>query len=119
MTSPQAITIFDSLQRTIVPLQPLTSGHIKIYACGVTVYDDCHIGHGMQAVFFDVIRSFLVSLGYQVTYVRNFTDVDDKIIARAKNLGISPRKLADDVINTLSVCGLKYYQELKQEFDEK
>lgn len=74
------------------------NGHIGMYACGVTVYDDCHIGHAMQAIFFDVIRRYLQFAGYDVTYVRNFTDVDDKIIDRAKLKGISPAKLAADMI---------------------
>jgi cysteinyl-tRNA synthetase len=69
-----------------------------MYACGVTVYDDCHIGHAMQAIYFDVIRRYLEFAGYHVTYVRNYTDVDDKIIHKAKELGISPRQLAEQVI---------------------
>lgn len=83
--------------------EPLTllnpaSKHVGIYACGVTVYDDCHIGHAMQAMYFDIMRSYLKYCGYDVTYVRNYTDVDDKIIMRAKERGISPTKLANDVI---------------------
>lgn len=74
------------------------SKHIGIYACGVTVYDDCHIGHAMQAIYFDVIRNYLEHAGYKVTYVRNYTDVDDKIIARAKERGMSPLKLSSDMI---------------------
>jgi cysteinyl-tRNA synthetase len=77
---------------------PLVNQQVGMYACGVTVYDDCHIGHAMQAIFFDVIRNFLNSQGFKVTYVRNFTDVDDKIIARAKNLSISPKTLAENMI---------------------
>jgi cysteinyl-tRNA synthetase len=74
------------------------SNHVGIYACGVTVYDDCHIGHAMQAIYFDILRSYLRYCGYNVTYVRNYTDVDDKIINRAKERGISPAKLAADMI---------------------
>lgn len=81
-------------------LDPVEPGHIKIYACGVTVYDDSHIGHAMQAVFFDVIRNYLEYAGYKVTYVRNYTDVDDKIIARAKEKGISPLSLSKQVIDS-------------------
>ena len=92
------VRVYDSLRQEKVELQPLEAGHVKMYACGVTVYDDCHIGHAMQAVFFDVIRNYLECIGYKVTYVRNFTDVDDKIIARAAESGISPRELAERVI---------------------
>ena len=78
---------------------PLKAHEVGIYACGVTVYDDCHIGHAMQAIYFDVIRRYFEFLGNKVTYVRNYTDVDDKIIVRAQKLGISPRQLADDMVN--------------------
>jgi cysteinyl-tRNA synthetase len=74
------------------------SNHVGIYACGVTVYDDCHIGHAMQAIYFDIVRAYLRYCGYNVTYVRNYTDVDDKIINRAKERGMSPAKLAADMI---------------------
>lgn len=82
------------------PLKLLNAGsnHVGIYACGVTVYDDCHIGHAMQAIYFDIVRAYLRYCGYKVTYVRNYTDVDDKIINRAKERGMSPAKLAADMI---------------------
>ena len=54
-----------------------------MYACGITVYDEAHIGHASQAIIFDVIRNYLEYRGYDVTYIRNFTDVDDRIIAKA------------------------------------
>ena len=79
-------------------LVPVEEGKIKMYACGVTVYDHCHIGHALQAIFFDVIRRFLSYIGYDVTYVRNYTDIDDKIINKAKEQGISPLKLSSDMI---------------------
>ena len=69
-----------------------------MYACGITVYDKCHIGHAMQAIFFDTFRKVLERAGYRVTYVRNYTDVDDKIINRAKQLQISPKDLANEMI---------------------
>lgn len=72
--------------------------HVRLYACGVTVYDECHIGHAMQAVFFDVMRRYLEFAGYRVTYVRNYTDVDDKIINRARERGMSPSQLVAEVI---------------------
>lgn len=92
------IFLRNSLTRKKEKFEPIEAGRVKMYACGVTVYDECHIGHAMQAIFFDVIRNFLEYAGYKVTYVRNFTDVDDKIINRAQQLGISPRKLVDDMI---------------------
>ena len=79
-------------------LIPIEEGKIKMYACGVTVYDHCHIGHALQAIFFDVIRRFLSYIGYDVTYVRNYTDIDDKIINKAKELGISPLELSSQMI---------------------
>jgi len=94
----RTITIFNQLTRQKEELMPLEAGHVRMYACGTTPYDDNHIGHGMQAVFFDVIRNFLEYCGYRVTYVRNFTDVDDKIIARSEKLGISPRVLVEELI---------------------
>lgn len=94
----RTIKINDTLNRQKLDLQLLQPGKIGIYACGVTVYDDCHLGHAMQAIYFDIIRSYLKYCGYDVKYVRNYTDVDDKIIARAKLLNISPNKLATDMI---------------------
>lgn len=67
---------------------PIEEGKVKMYACGITVYDDCHIGHARQAIIFDIINRYLKFRGYDVTYVRNYTDVDDKIIARANSLNM-------------------------------
>ncbi len=94
------IVLTNSLTRRKEPLALLNpnSKHVGIYACGVTVYDDCHIGHAMQAIYFDILRSYLKYCGYNVTYVRNYTDVDDKIINRAREKGISPAKLAAEMI---------------------
>jgi cysteinyl-tRNA synthetase len=95
------IVFTNSLTRRKEPLALLNpnSKHVGIYACGVTVYDDCHIGHAMQAIYFDILRSYLKYCGYNVTYVRNYTDVDDKIINRAREKGISPAKLAAEMID--------------------
>lgn len=92
------ITIKNNLTGKKELFQPLTPGQVKMYACGVTTYDDCHIGHAMQAIYFDVIRHYLENIGYKVTYVRNYTDVDDKIIKRAGELGISPIELSSRII---------------------
>ncbi len=69
-----------------------------MYVCGITVYDLCHIGHARSAIVFDVIYRYLLGLGYQVTYVRNFTDIDDKIIRRAAEEGTDYRTIADRYI---------------------
>jgi cysteinyl-tRNA synthetase len=71
---------------------------IKMYVCGVTPYDDCHIGHAMSYVVFDTIRRYLKFRGYKVKYVQNFTDIDDKIINRAHQIGVSPQELVDKFI---------------------
>ena len=96
----QAIQITNSLTGKKEELQPLEEGHVKMYACGVTVYDHCHIGHAMQAVYFDMIRSYLEYAGYRVTYVRNYTDVDDKIINKAAELGKDPLSLSQEIIQS-------------------
>lgn len=83
------LTIYNSLTRTKEIFKPIQPGKIGIYVCGITVYDHCHLGHARSMVCFDVIVRYLRSQGYQVTYVRNITDIDDKIIARAQEKGIS------------------------------
>jgi cysteinyl-tRNA synthetase len=72
---------------------------ITMYVCGVTVYDDCHIGHAMSYIIFDTIRRYLEFKGYRVTYIQNFTDIDDKIINRAQELGIPAHELANKYID--------------------
>jgi len=83
------LTLFNTLTGHKDPFEPLVPGQVTMYVCGVTVYDECHIGHARSAVVFDVIRRYLEYRGDVVTFVKNFTDVDDKIIARAAQLGIS------------------------------
>lgn len=92
------IQVYNSLTGKKEKFEALEPSHVKLYACGVTVYDDCHIGHAMQAIYFDVIRSYLEYVGYKVTYVRNYTDVDDKIIKRSQERGITPKALVDEII---------------------
>ncbi len=72
---------------------------VRMYVCGVTPYSDCHVGHAMSYILFDVIRRYLEFRGYRVKHVQNFTDIDDKIIARAHQLGIPPRELAEAFIS--------------------
>ncbi|MEO1575716.1 MAG: cysteine--tRNA ligase, partial [Pseudomonadota bacterium] len=82
-----AITFYDSLKRQKVPFEPLNPPKVGIYVCGITVYDYCHIGHARMLVAFDTIVRYLRASGYDVTYVRNITDIDDKIIQRAAENG--------------------------------
>jgi cysteinyl-tRNA synthetase len=79
-----ALVLYNTLSRRKEPFEPLTPGQIKMYVCGVTVYDLSHIGHGRAYIVWDMVRRYLTWRGYQVTYVQNFTDIDDKIIRRAQ-----------------------------------
>jgi len=81
--------IYDSVQKKKVPFIPLKEKNVKIYVCGPTVYDDAHLGHARSAIAFDLLRRVFVSLGYHVTFVNNFTDIDDKIINKMKESGKS------------------------------
>jgi len=81
------LKIFNSLYRTKVIFQPIEPRKVGIYVCGMTVYDFCHIGHARVMVVFDVVARYFEYLGYEVKYVRNITDIDDKIIARANEAG--------------------------------
>jgi cysteinyl-tRNA synthetase len=89
-----ALRVYNTMTQKKEELIPLQKGRIGMYACGVTVYDLCHIGHARSAVVFDVIYRYLRHKGYDVTYVRNFTDVDDKIINRAQEEGVGTEEIA-------------------------
>ncbi len=82
------MTLYNTLTRKLEPFEPLVPGQVRMYTCGVTVYDLCHIGHARCYLVFEVIRRYLEFSGYRVTFVRNFTDVDDKIIQRARERGL-------------------------------
>ena len=90
------LQIYSTLSKTVEPFKPIQAGKVGMYVCGVTVYDYTHIGHGRTFVAFDVVRRWLEASGYQVTFVRNVTDVDDKIIRRAAERGISTKELTDE-----------------------
>src|SRR5512134_824301 len=81
------LRVYNSLTRQKQPFQPIRPSEVRMYVCGMTVYDYCHIGHARVMVVFDVIRAWLQISGYAVTYVRNITDIDDKIIKRAAENG--------------------------------
>jgi len=92
------IKVYNSLSRKKEDFIPNDKNNVKMYACGITPYDEAHVGHAMQAVIFDTIRRYLEMSGYNVKYVRNFTDVDDKIIDRANKDGIDPFELSSKYI---------------------
>jgi len=89
----------NTLTRRLETFEPMEDKVVKMYVCGPTVYDRAHIGHAMSAIVFDVIRRYLEYLGYRVIHVMNFTDVDDKIISRANELGLDPFDLAQRYID--------------------
>ena len=93
-----ALRVFNTLNRKKEVFKPLDPGKVRMYVCGPTVYDSCHIGHARSVVVFDVIARYLKAIGYKVIYVRNFTDVDDKIIVKANQLGIDSKAVAERFI---------------------
>jgi cysteinyl-tRNA synthetase len=95
------LKLFNSLSRTKETFTPIEPGKVRMYVCGMTVYDYCHLGHARVLVVFDVIVRHLRQLGYEVTYVRNITDIDDKIIARAQQNGESVNALTERFIQAM------------------
>ena len=93
-----ALRTYNTMSRSKEELRPARGGELTIYVCGVTVYDLSHIGHGRSAIAFDVIRRYLKHRGYAVKFVRNFTDVDDKIIQRANQEGVSAQEISERYI---------------------
>ena len=92
------IKIYNTLSRQLEEFRPQVEGQVSMYVCGPTVYNYIHIGNARPVVAFDTIRRYLTYRGYEVTYISNFTDVDDKIIKRALEEGISPEAVADKYI---------------------
>ncbi|WP_412852434.1 cysteine--tRNA ligase [Ectothiorhodospira shaposhnikovii] len=93
--------IYNTLTRRKDPFQSMEPGKVRMYVCGMTVYDYCHLGHARVLVVFDVVYRYLKALGYEVTYVRNITDIDDKIIRRAAENGESIEALTDRFIQAM------------------
>lgn len=89
------LTLYNTLTRQREPFVPLVADRVKMYCCGVTVYDYCHLGHARSYVVWDTVRRYLIWRGYQVRYVQNFTDIDDKILNRAKAEGTTMQAIAD------------------------
>ena len=93
-----SLRIYNTLSRRTETFSPIEPGHVRMYVCGMTIYDLCHIGHARMAMAFDVVQRWLKQSGYRVTYVRNVTDIDDKIIKRALERNITIRALTDEMI---------------------
>ena len=93
------LRVYNTLTREKSDFEPIEEGKVRMYVCGPTVYDSAHVGHAMSALVFDVIRRYLTYKGYDVHYVMNFTDVDDKIIDRANRMNVEPITLAEKYIS--------------------
>lgn len=91
------LRIFNSLSRQVEAFHSIDPQHVRMYVCGMTIYDYCHVGHARLMMAFDVVARWLRAEGYKVSYVRNITDIDDKIIKRALERGISIRQLTDEM----------------------
>lgn len=89
------LMIYNTMTRNKEPFETLEPGEVRMYVCGPTVYDKAHVGHAMSSIVFDVIRRYLEYKGFQVKHVMNYTDVEDKVIKRANELGMDPLELAD------------------------
>ena len=96
-----SLRIFNSLSRQLESFSPMEPGHVRMYVCGMTIYDYCHVGHARMMMAFDVVQRWLRASGLKVTYVRNITDIDDKIIRRAVERGISIRQLTDEMTQAM------------------
>jgi cysteinyl-tRNA synthetase len=96
-----SLRIYNTLSRALETFSPIEPGHARMYVCGMTVYDLCHLGHARSMVAFDVVQRWLKVSGYQVTYVRNVTDIDDKIIKRALENDETIRSLTDRMVDAL------------------
>ncbi|MCX7707006.1 MAG: class I tRNA ligase family protein, partial [Anaerolineae bacterium] len=101
------LMIYNTLTREKEVFETLEPGRVRMYVCGPTVYDEAHVGHAMSSIVFDIIRRYLEYKGYEVRHVMNFTDVDDKIIARAQKTGEDPAVIANRYAE-------KYQKQLEQ-----
>jgi len=90
-----ALRVYNTLTRKSEEFRPINEGRVLIYVCGITPYEKSHIGHARPSVFWDVVRRYLTYLGYKVTLVQNFTDVEDKLIAKSRETGLAPMEIAE------------------------
>jgi cysteinyl-tRNA synthetase len=97
-----SLRIYNTMSRALEDFSPIEPGHVRMYVCGMTIYDLCHIGHARMMMAFDVVQRWLKASGYTVTYVRNITDIDDKIIKRALERGITIRALTDEMVAAMN-----------------
>jgi cysteinyl-tRNA synthetase len=96
-----SLRIYNTLSRALEDFSPLVPGQVRMYVCGMTIYDLCHVGHARMMMAFDTVQRWLKASGYEVIFVRNITDIDDKIIKRAVERGISLRALTDEMITSM------------------
>ena len=96
------LSVYNTLTRRKEVFEPINPQNVRMYVCGMTVYDYCHLGHARVMVVFDMVARWLRALGYPLTYVRNITDIDDKIIARAAERGISIGELTEFFIEAMN-----------------
>jgi cysteinyl-tRNA synthetase len=96
------LRIFNTLSRETEDFQPIEPDHVRMYVCGITIYDLCHVGHARSQLAFDTVYRWLQVLGYRVTYVRNITDIDDKIIKRALERNMPIRQLTTEMAQAMS-----------------
>ncbi len=101
--------VYNSLTKRKEEFIPLEGNKVKMYACGITVSGEAHIGHGYQALIYDIMRKYLKKLGYDVTYARNYTDVDDKIIAKANETGVPADEYAAKMIENINGIMTKFH----------
>jgi len=105
------MVIYDSVKKEKVPFEPLKKGQVRLYVCGPTVYDDAHLGHARSAIVFDLLYRTLTALGFNVTFARNFTDIDDKIIKKSIETGETiesiTKKYTDHYLNDMKALNVK------------
>jgi len=101
------LTIYNTLTRRKEPFYPQEPEKVKMYCCGVTVYDYCHLGHGRSYIVWDVVRRYLQWRGYEVQYVQNFTDIDDKILNRANAEATSMQEVSERYIQA-------YFEDIRR-----
>ena len=118
-----SLQIHNTLSRRLEPFEPLEPGHVRMYVCGITVYDLCHVGHARSAIAFDVVQRWLKARGWRVTFVRNITDIDDKIIRRALENGepiaALTQRMIDEMYRDFDALGIERPQHDQRQDRQK